>query len=59
MELEKKPMRTHLTLSSWCETNGYGTTTKECIMSAFGSNEPHIQELAKKEKLKGIPNGKR
>jgi len=28
-------------------------------MSAFGSNDPHIQELAKKEKLKGIANGNR
>lgn len=52
-------MRTHLTLNSWCETNGYGTATKECIMSAFGSNDPHIQKLAKKEKLKGIANGNR
>jgi len=41
-------------LNDWCKMNGYGTVNKECIESAFQSNDPKIQDMAKKEKLKGI-----
>ena len=47
----------HLTLSSWCKSNGYDGVTKECLLNAFSSDNPKIQSLAKKEKLKGIANG--
>jgi len=59
VELADKPMKTHLTLSSWCKSNGYNGVTEKCILSAFNSDNPNIQKLAKKEKLKGIANGKR
>lgn len=29
--------------------NGYGTVNKECIDSAFQSNDPKIQDMAKKK----------
>ena len=54
MESEKKPTQTHLTLSSWCKENGYNGVTKECVLSAFSSDNPKIQTMAKREKLKGI-----
>ena len=54
MESEKKPTQTHLTLSSWCEGNGYGGVTKECLLNAFSSDDPKVQAMAKREKLKGI-----
>ena len=41
-------------LNDWCKMNGYGTVNKECIDSAFQPNDPKIQDMAKKEKLKGI-----
>ena len=41
-------------LNDWCKMNGYGSVNKECIDSAFQSNDPKIQDMAKKEKLKGI-----
>ena len=51
-------VKKHITLESWCDKNGYGGVTKECVMSAFQSQNPDIVELAKKEKLKGmIKNG--
>jgi len=34
--------------------NGYGKVSKECMDSAFQSNDPKVQSMAKKEKLKGI-----
>jgi hypothetical protein len=54
VELEKRPMQMHLTLSSWCKKNGYGGVTEECILNAFNSDDPKVQGLAKKEKLKNI-----
>tara|TARA_R110002096_G_scaffold240636_1_gene432499 strand:+ start:1251 stop:1394 length:144 start_codon:yes stop_codon:yes gene_type:complete len=38
--------------------NGYGKVSKECLSSAFQSNDPKIQDLVKKEKLKGIAQKK-
>ena len=47
-----------ITLADWCNKNKYPGVNKECIVSAFQSNDPKIQELAKREKLKGlIKNG--
>ena len=57
MELEDRPMKTHPTLNSWCKENGYDGVTKKCLLSAFNSNNPKIQDLAKKHKLRGIADG--
>ena len=47
-----------ITLVDWCKKNKYPGVTQECVVSAFQSNDSNIQELAKKEKLKGlIKNG--
>ena len=47
-----------ITLRDWCIKNNYPGVTKECVMSAFNSNNSRIVDLAKKEKLKGmIKNG--
>lgn len=47
-----------ITLADWCKKNKYPGVTQECVVSAFQSNNPKIQELAKREKLKGlIKNG--
>ena len=44
-----------IVLKDWCAKNGYGPgVTKECVLSAFNSNDPGIQKLAKREKLKGL-----
>ena len=43
----------------WCRSNNYPGVTDECVLSAFQSNDPKIQDLAKKAKLKGIANGKK
>ena len=49
-----------ITLSGWCQKNGYPGITKQCVMSAFQSPDPQIQNLAKREKMKGmIENGER
>lgn len=47
------------TLREWCEKNGYPGVTKECVMSAFQSQDSKIQELAKRKKLEGIADGNR
>jgi len=57
VELAKKQTQTPKTLSQWCSRNGYPGVTEECILSAFGSNIPEVQKLAKNEKLKGIASG--
>ena len=59
MALVKKPTQMHLTLSSWCKSNGYDGVTKECVLNAFNSDIPAVQKLAKREKLKGIADGKK
>ena len=46
------------TLRGWCEKNGYPGITKECVLSAFNSDNPKIQQLAKRKKLEGIIDGK-
>ena len=43
-----------VTLADWCRKNNYPGVTKECVLSAYGSSDPKIQELAKREKLKGV-----
>jgi hypothetical protein len=49
-----------ITLKGWCSKNGYPGVTKQCVMSAFQSPDPQIQNLAKREKMKGmIENGER
>jgi len=42
------------TLRQWCEKNGYGGVSKECVLSAFQSPDPKIQQLAKRKKLEGL-----
>lgn len=39
-------------------SNGYNGVTKECVMSAFQSQDKKVQNLAKKEMIKGISNVK-
>ena len=46
-----------VTMGEWCTKNGYSGVTSECVLSAFNSNDPKIQKLAKREKLKGMLNG--
>ena len=41
-------------LKDWCSKNGYPGVTKECVASAFNSDDKEIQNLAKREKLKGL-----
>ena len=51
-------MKKPITLADWCKNNNYPGVTKECVLSAFQSDDSKIQELAKREKLKGlIKNG--
>ena len=39
--------------------NNYPGVTKDCVISAFQSDDPQVVELAKREKIKGvIKNGK-
>jgi hypothetical protein len=38
-------------LLEYCRVNGYGGVTKECIDSAFQSENPKIVEQAKRYKL--------
>ena len=45
------------TLKGWCEKNGYPGVTKECVLSAFQSENPDIHKLAKRKKLEGIIDG--
>jgi hypothetical protein len=45
-----------ITLADWCRKNKYPGVTKECVLSAFNSNDPDVQALAKREKLKGMIN---
>mgnify|MGYP003642542094 CR=1 FL=1 len=42
------------TLRGWCESNGYVGISKECVLSAFQSPDPQIQQLAKRKKLEGL-----
>jgi len=42
------------TLKQWCESNGYTGVSKECVLSAFNSDNPDIQQLAKRKKLEGL-----
>tara|TARA_Y100001963_G_C6487386_1_gene311808 strand:+ start:132 stop:290 length:159 start_codon:yes stop_codon:yes gene_type:complete len=44
----------NITLKGWCQSNGYPGVTKQCILNAFNSDDPNIQHLAKREKLKGM-----
>ena len=43
-----------VTLKAWCDENGYDGVTKECVLSAFQSDDEKIVKLAKREKLKGM-----
>ena len=47
-----------ISLKNWCMSNGYNGVTKECVMSAFQSQDKKVQNLAKKEMIKGISNVK-
>ena len=47
------------TLKNWCLSNGYDGVSKECLLSAFNSQDELIHKLAKQEKLKGVLNGKK
>lgn len=48
-----------VTLTNWCTSNGYNGVTRECIMSAFQSQDLKVQSMAKKEMLKGMTNVKK
>jgi hypothetical protein len=43
-----------ITLKDWCNKNGYDGVNKECLLSAYQSENPNIVKLAKREKLKGL-----
>ena len=46
-------------LSDWCKKNNYPGVTRECVLSAFNSDNPEVVNLAKREKIKGmIKNGR-
>tara|TARA_R100001463_G_scaffold28418_7_gene65135 strand:+ start:315 stop:479 length:165 start_codon:yes stop_codon:yes gene_type:complete len=45
------------TLREWCIKNGYDGVTKECVISAFNSDDDKVQQLAKRKKLEGMLNG--
>ena len=47
-----------ISLQNWCMSNGYNGVTKECVMSAFQSQDEKVQKLSKKEMIKGISNVK-
>ena len=47
-----------ISMIQWCKQNGYGGVTQECITSAFSSSKPDVIKLAKREKLKGMIDGK-
>ena len=53
MKKNKDPDKV-FTLRGCCEENGYGGVTQECIISAFNSDNPKIQEMAKREKFKSM-----
>ena len=46
-----------ITLRDWCTKNGHKGVTKQCLLSAFQSENPKIQAMAKREKLKGVARG--
>ena len=47
-----------VSLKNWCLSNGYNGVTKECIRSAFQSEDEKVQSMAKKQMLKGMSYGK-
>ena len=47
-----------ISLKNWCLSNGYNGVTKECILSAFQSQDEKVQSMAKKQMLKGMSYGK-
>ena len=60
MNLNNKPHQKSLrdrkifTLKQWCQANGHDGVTEQCIMSASGSENKRIVELARKHRLSGI-----
>ena len=47
-----------VSLKNWCQSNGYNGVTKECIRSAFQSQDEKVQSMAKKQMIKGMSYGK-
>ena len=47
-----------ISLKNWCLSNGYNGVTKECILSAFQSQDEKVQSMAKKQMIKGMSYGK-
>ena len=41
-------------LKNWCLSNGYNGVTKECVMSAYQSQDKKVQKMARKEMIKGV-----
>lgn len=41
-------------LKEWCRKNGHDGVTKECMMSAYQSQDKKIQQMAKEATLKKI-----
>ena len=52
--MEKLRNRGLFTLSGWCKKNGYPGVTKECILSAEGSENKKLRKMAKEARLKNI-----
>ena len=49
----------NITLTGWCKKNNYPGVTRECVVSAFQSDNPEVVKLAKREKIKGmVENGR-
>ena len=45
-------------LIEYCKLNGFGKINKECVDSAFQSNDPKIVEQAKRYKLNNLVKDK-
>ena len=43
-----------VSLKNWCQSNGYNGVTRECILSAFQSEDKKVQSMSKKQIIKGM-----
>ncbi len=42
------------TIRQWCQINGYGGVTNECLKSAILSNDTKVVEMARRRKLNNL-----
>ena len=59
---KKLHSRKIFTMKQWCEKNGYPGVTNECLLSATGSENEEVRDMAKKARMvniidKGKKNG--